>query len=128
MRPESVQAGRQAGRLYMRSRGPHNAGEVPLQRGVVLHNVSTAAGDDASHHHAWDETPTLRSGPRGTAGIDNGDARPLLHVQTHTAAARARKNTHRHTKILSLFFSPKTHTYAGPELSAQRDIAHSPKS
>ena len=59
----------------MRSRGPCNAGKVSLQRSVDLHNVSTAAGDDASHHHARDETPTLRTGPLGTAGIDNGDAR-----------------------------------------------------
>lgn len=49
----------QAG-LYMCSRGPCNAGKVPLQHSVVLHNVSTAAGDDASHNHAQDETPTLR--------------------------------------------------------------------
>lgn len=62
----------QAG-LYMCSRGPCNAGKVPLQHSVVLHNVSTAAGDDASHNHAQDEAPTLRTGPRGAAGIDNGD-------------------------------------------------------
>lgn len=33
--------------------------KVPLQYSAVLHNVSTAAGDDASHNHAQDETPTL---------------------------------------------------------------------
>ena len=58
------QAGRQAG-CTCAAEGPRNAGEVPLQRGVVLHNVSTAAGDDASHHHAWDETPTLKKRTQG---------------------------------------------------------------
>lgn len=47
------------GRLkYVQCRRACNAGEVPLQHSVVLHNVSTAAGDDASHSHAQDETPT----------------------------------------------------------------------
>ena len=72
----------------MHSRGPRNACEVPLQPSVVLHNVSAAAGDDASHHHARDDTPTFRAGPRGTAGIDNGDT----HAYTH-----ARENTLRRT-------------------------------
>lgn len=73
----------QAGRPYMRSRGPCNAGKkVPLQRSVALHNVSTAAGDDASHHHARDETPTLRTGPRGTAGIDNVKAHSRVCIHT----------------------------------------------
>lgn len=112
MRPESVQAGRQAGRLYMRSRGPRNAGEVPLQRGVVLHNVSTAAGDDASHHHAWDETPTLRSGPRGTAGIDNGDARPACTYKRTPGQhmlARILTDTQR-SCLFFFFFQTRTDT------------------
>lgn len=118
------QAGRQAGRLYMRRRGPRNAGEVPLQRGVVLHNVSTAAGDDASHHHARDETPTLRSGPRGTAGIDNGDARPACtYKRTPGQHMLARILTDTQRSCLFFFFfkhaqTPKTHAYTGPELSA----------
>lgn len=103
-------AGRQAG-CTCAAEGLVMQGEVPLQRGVVLHNVSTAAGDDASHHHAWDETPTLRSGPRGTAGIDNGDARPactykrtpgqhmLARILTDTQrSCLFFPNTHRHQK------------------------------
>lgn len=105
------QAGRQAGRLYMRRRGPRNAGEVPLQRGVVLHNVSTAAGDDASHHHAWDETPTLRSGPRGTAGIDNGDARPACtYKRTPGQHMLARILTDTQRSCLFFFFQTRTDT------------------
>lgn len=98
----------------MRSRGPCNAGKVPPQQSVVLHNVSTAAGDDASHHHARDETPTLRNAPRGTAGIDNADAHS--HVQIHIAAAHAythaHKNTHGRAQINafeSLCFNTRRH-------------------
>ncbi len=75
--------------------------KCPLQRSVVLHNLSTAAGDDASHHHARDEAPALRTGPRGTSGIDNGDAHSC--VQIHRAAAHAHshayQNTHRRKQI-----------------------------
>lgn len=43
-----------------------------MQQSVVLHNVSAAAGDDASHHHARDEIPTLRTG--GPRRLEGGGA------------------------------------------------------
>lgn len=62
--------------VCVQCRGPCSPGKVLLQQSVVLHNVSAAAGDDASHHHAGDETPSLRAGLRGAAaGIDNAGAR-----------------------------------------------------
>lgn len=81
--------------------------QVPLQHSIVLHNVPAAAGDDASHNHAQDETPTLRSGPRGNAGIDNGDVdnaqKPtIIHTAIHTDQClcmlvfKAQQKTHIH--------------------------------
>lgn len=104
-------AGRQAG-CTCAAEGLVMQGEVPLQRGVVLHNVSTAAGDDASHHHARDETPTLRSGPRGTAGIDNGDARPACTYKRTPGQhmlARILTDTQR-SCLFFFFFQTRTDT------------------
>lgn len=116
-----------AGLLYMRSRGPCNAGKVPLQQSVVLHNVSSAAGDDASHHHARDETPTLRTGPRGAAGIDNGDAYSHVQIHIRCSCAHAHRKTQTHTRInafrCSFFYPTQTPKnpntgWRGPTISA----------
>ena len=114
MRPESVQAGRQAGRQAVHAQ----------QRGLVMQEKSLCSGvlsyimclllqvmmqviimHGMRHQH-------LRSGPRGTAGIDNGDARPpaCTYTNTHRSWIHARKK-YSQTHKDPVFFSPKTHTH-----------------
>lgn len=71
------------------NRGPCTAANVPLQQIAVLHNVRSAAGDDASYHHEQNEKLTLKAGLRRAADISNADACSLrdpceaTHTHTH---------------------------------------------